>query len=126
MFDRMPFTHSWRGIVVAVAVLGFDISGCASHPRTATPGSDSRMDERSAAQDCQRAANEAVRLRNSAVSAYNSGRRDAALALFDQSVEMWRQITNGALHCSQDTVTLANERLDQAMRERDDMTRSAR
>jgi hypothetical protein len=115
----------YRHGIIAV-VLGIGIAGCASHPRATPTTSDSKMDEKSMAQECQHAANEATRLRNSAVSAYNSGRRDAALTLFDQSLDMWRQITNGALSCGRDTVTFANEHLDQAMRERDDIARSAR
>ena len=78
------------------------------------------------AQECQRVASEAIRLRNGAVSAYNSGRRDAALILFDQSLDAWRQITNSALHCDIDTMTNANEHLAQTMRERDEIDRLAR
>jgi len=111
--------------IVAMLLLGIASTGCSSHPHKAATA-DVKMGEKSTAQDCQRVANEASRFHNSAVSAYNSGRRDAALLLLDQSMDSWRQITNEALHCGRDTVTYANERLDQALRDRDQMNRPTR
>lgn len=107
-------------------VLLLTLSSCASYPPKEKEGSASKVDGKSSTQECQRAVNDAIRLRNSAVSAQNSGRSDAALTLFDQSLDMWRQITTGALSCSRDTLTYANEHLDQTLRERDDIARSAR
>jgi len=71
-------------------------------------------------------ANEAIRLRNGAVSAFNSGRRDAALTLFDQSIDTWRQITSGALRCDPDAVTSAYVQSDKTMREREETDRLTR
>jgi hypothetical protein len=128
MFDRMMFARSCRGLIGAVVVvLGVVNIGCASNTQhKPVKAVDVKSDEKSQAQECQRVSNEAIRLRNGAVSAYNSGRRDAALLLFDQSIDAWRQVTNGALRCPLDIMTSANEQLDAAMRERNEMSRSAR
>lgn len=111
-------------IIAACLVLSVVAVGCASH-RQQKPASsgDAKQDVK---QECQRVANEAVRLRNGAVSAYNSGRRDAALTLFDQSINSWREITSGALRCDPDAVTSAYESLDKVMRERDETNRMPR
>jgi len=128
MFDRMMFARSCRGLVGAVVVvLGIGNIGCAPNAQhKPVKAVDAKSDEKSQAQECQRVSNEAIRLRNGAVSAYNSGRRDAALLLFDQSIDAWRQVTNGALRCPIDIMTSANEQLDAAMRDRNEMSRSTR
>jgi len=128
MFNRMMFARSCRGLVGAVVVvLGIGNIGCASNTQQKpVKAVDVKSDEKSQAQECQRVSNEAIRLRNGAVSAYNSGRRDAALLLFDQSIDAWRQVTNGALRCPIDIMTSANEQLDAAMRDRNEMSRSTR
>ena len=124
----MTLERFLRLITIATCVaLSVASSGCASKPQhKPAKAIESKSDEKSQAQECQRVSNEAIRLRNGAVSAYNSGRRDAALLLFDQSMDAWRQVTNGALHCPLDIMTYANEQLDSAMRERNDISRSAR
>ena len=113
-------------IIVTALLLVFGVAGCKSQPRKSALAPDVKSDQNYMAQECERVTNEAVRLRNGAVSAYNSGRGDAALTLFEQSLDAWRQITNGALHCSPDVTTLANERLGQTIRERDEIDRRAR
>lgn len=112
-------SFSWLIVFTALLVLGN--MGCTAQSRknaTAAPDNEKHI-----AQECRRVANEAIRLRNGAVSAYNSGRHDAALALFDQSLDAWRQIIDGALHCDRDAVTSATEFFDKTTRERDDMGR---
>lgn len=113
----------WISLAACVA-LGVAASGCASgqqHPPA--KAMDSKSGETSVVQECQRVANEAARLRTGAVSASNSGRRDAALTLFDQSLDAWRQITSGALRCEPNAVTSAYEQLDKTMREREETNR---
>lgn len=111
-------------IIAACLVLSAATVGCASNRQHKSASSgDAKQDVK---QECQRVANEALRLRNGAVSAFNSGRRDAALTLFDQSIDAWREITSGALRCDPDTVTSAYESLDKIMRERDETSRLAR
>ncbi len=123
----MMHGRSSRWTVIATALLlVFGAASCKSQPRKAARTPEVKSDEKYMVQECERAASEAARLRNGAVSAYNSGRGDAALTLFEQSLDAWRQITNGALHCSPDVTTLANERLGQTMRERDEIDRRAR
>ena len=116
---------SWI-IIMAAMLLAISNTGCKSQPRNAARTPEVKSDEKYMVLECERVANEAVRLRNGAVSAYNSGRGDAALTLFEQSLNEWRQITNGALHCSPDVTTLASERFGQTLRERDEIDRRAR
>ena len=114
-------------MVASLCALSLSSIGCTSNGNhKPVPAINSKSDEKSMAQECQRVAHEGTRLRNGAVSAYNSGRPDAALTLFDESIEFWRQITNGALRCDQDTVTYANERLSQTKHERDEIGRQIR
>lgn len=123
----MKHGRSSRWIIIATALLlVFGAAGCQSQPRKAARTPEVKSDQKYMVQECERVTSEAARLRNGAVSAYNSGRGDAALTLFEQSLDAWRQITNGALHCSSDVTTLANERFGQTMRERDEIDRRAR
>lgn len=123
----MKHGRSSRWIVIVTALLlVFGAAGCKSQPRKAARTPEVKSDQKYMVQECERVVNEAARLRNGAVSAFNSGRGDAALTLFEQSLDAWRQITNGALHCSPDVTTLANERFGQTMRERDEIDRRAR
>ena len=113
--------------LVACIALSMASGGCTSsrsHKSVKTAGSG--QDEKAVLQECQRVSNEAVRLRNGAVSAFNSGRRDAALILFDQSIDSLRQITSGAAHCDADAVTAAYEQLDKTMHEREETNRLTR
>ncbi len=112
-FLRFDTFRDSRAVFAATWCL-FALTGCGT-----TPPAAKSMAAGDAGKECQSALDEATRLHNAAVDFMNADRPELAVNKFDDSIMAWRRVTDGALHCTRDAVTMANDGLQKTQYEQD-------
>lgn len=102
--------------VTSSALVLVTLAGCAATTSKPAPASSS---DGTVSPDCQNVMRDAMQLHAAAVRAADANRDDAALQQFDQAITELRRIIDGAIKCSPDTVSRANNALHRVEDDRD-------